>query len=54
MLQHMLGRRLQEIMSFAFKKEGSIVALTTKMRLRIFGLVKERTDGLGFFPKKDK
>lgn len=38
----------------AFKKEGSIVALTTKMRLRLSGLVKERTDVLGFFPNKDK
>lgn len=48
MIQHVLGRKLQEILLFAFK-ERSIVVLTTKMKLRLFGPVKEEGTDC-FFP----
>lgn len=38
------------ILSFTFKKERSIVVLTTKMRLRLFGPVKEEGTDWFFFP----
>lgn len=49
MIQHVLGRKLQEILSFAFS-----VVLTTKMRMRLFGPVEEEGTDSIFFPKKDK
>lgn len=60
MIQQVLGRKLQEIPSFAFKKERIVVlifafkkerivvVLTTKMRLRLSSVKEEGTDLLFF------
>lgn len=50
MMQQVLGRKLQEILSFAFKKERIVVVLTTKMRLRLSSVKEEGTD-LFFFQR---